>query len=256
MSERAQADPGRRLPRPPGAVSFDCWQTLIYEADWELAHERRLEALRRAAAEVGRATTREEARVAFDSAWEKHMACWRGGVATGAHEVALEALDGLGLHEPHPALEHLVGEYQQASHSGRVLAVPDAAVALESLTRAGVRCALICDTGLTPGRVVRHHLERLGLLRYLEVCIFSDEVGVPKPDPRVFRAALAPFDVRPADAVHVGDLRRTDVAGARGIGMGTLRIRARHDDRSELPDADAVVDSYPELLRVLGLDRV
>lgn len=256
MPEGARIHPGRRLPRPPGVVTFDCWQTLIYEADWELAHERRVEALRRAAGEGGRSTTREEARAAFDSAWEEHMACWRRGVATGAHEVALGALDELGLHEPHPALEHLVTEYQQASHSSRVLAVPDAAAALESLTRAGVRCALICDTGLTPGAVVRHHLERLGMLEHLEPCIFSDEIGVPKPDPRVFRAALEPFGVQPADAVHVGDLRRTDVAGARDFGMATLRIRARNDDRSELPEADAVVASHSELLEALGLPRL
>ena len=253
MSEGARARPERLLSRPPAAVTFDCWQTLIYEADWELAHERRLDALRRAAGEAGRRTTPEEARAAFDSAWDGHMAAWRRGVATGAHEVALDALDGLGLHEPHPALEHLVSEYQQASHSSRVLEVTGAAEALHALTRGGVRCALICDTGLTPGHVVRQHLERLGMLEFLDVCIFSDEVGVPKPDPRVFRAALAPFGVQPRDAVHVGDLRRTDVAGARGFGMATLRIRARHDDRSELPEADAVVDSHAELLQVLGL---
>ncbi len=160
------------------------------------------------------------------------------------------------MHEPHPALEHLVDEYQKASHSGRVLAVPGAAAALEFLTLAGVRCALICDTGLTPGDVVRHHLERLGILEYLEVCIFSDEVGVPKPDPRVFRAALEPFGVQPADAVHGGAVRRTDVAGARGFGMARLRIRARNDDRSELPEADGVVDSHAELLQAFGLSQL
>jgi putative hydrolase of the HAD superfamily len=253
VAERSRIDPERSLPRPPGAVTFDCWQTLMYEADWELAHRRRVDALRRAAGEAGHTVSQRRAAAAFDEAWDRHMDCWRSGIETGALDVALDALAVLGLREPHPALEHLVEEYQQASHSSRVLAVEGAAAALESLARAGVRCALVCDTGLTPGRVVRHHLERLELLRHLEVCVFSDELGVPKPSPRVFRAALAPFDVRPGDAVHVGDLRRTDVAGARAFGMATLRIRARNDDRSDLPDADAVVDSHAELLQILGL---
>jgi len=179
------------------------------------------------------------------------MACWRDGIKSGAREVAIHALRQLGLHEPHPALEHLIFEYEEASHSGQVLAIEGARECLADLARAGIRRALICDTGLTPGRVVRHHLERLGLLEHLEICIFSDEVGAPKPDTRVFRAALAPLGVQPDLAIHVGDLRRTDVAGARAIGMGTVRIRMQHDDGSDLPDADVVVDSHTQLRTTL-----
>jgi putative hydrolase of the HAD superfamily len=243
----------RALPSPPAAITFDCWKTLIYEEDWELAHARRVGALVRSAQEAGRRTSTGEAQAAFDAAWEYHMACWRDGIETGAREVALHALRLLDLQEPHPALEHLVKEYEESSHSSRVVAVDGARECLAALTRAGVRRALVCDTGLTPGRVVRRHLGRLGLLEHLEVCVFSDEIGVPKPDPRAFRAALDPLSVCPGNAVHVGDLRRTDVAGARNVGMGAVRLRARHDDLSELPEADAVVDSHAELLAVLGL---
>jgi FMN phosphatase YigB (HAD superfamily)/predicted kinase len=241
----------RALPNPPAAVTFDCWNTLIYEANWERAHARRVDALTRAAVEAGRATTREEASAAFDAGWEHQMACWRDGIRSGAREVAIHALRELDLLEPHPALEHLVGEYEEASHSGQVLAIEGARECLADLARAGIRRALICDTGLTPGRVVRQHLERLGLLEYLEICIFSDEVGAPKPDTRVFHAALTPLGVQADLAIHVGDLRRTDVAGGRAIGMGTIRIRTQHDDTSDLPEADTVVDSHSELRTTL-----
>jgi FMN phosphatase YigB (HAD superfamily) len=60
--------------------------------------------------------------------------------------------------------------------------------------------------------------------------------------------------VTPERALHVGDLRRTDVAGGRAVGMATVRIRFRHDDDSELPDADHVVDSHAELAELLGLE--
>ena len=51
----------------------------------------------------------------------------------------------------------------------------------------------------------------------------------------------------------MGDLRRTDVAGARALSMGTVRIRASHDDTSDLPEADAVADSHAHLCEILGL---
>ena len=123
----------------------------------------------------------------------------------------------------------------------------------ELLAERGVGRALICDTGFSPGRVVRQLLEREGLLGFLPVQIFSDEVGVPKPSPRIFEAALAGLGIEPGDSVHVGDLKRTDVAGARRLGMGTVRLRDEYADPSDLPEADRVVDSHRDLQVILQL---
>ncbi|MBW2425004.1 MAG: HAD family hydrolase [Deltaproteobacteria bacterium] len=242
-----------KFPRPPRVVTFDCWQTLIYEQSWEIAHGLRVEALARAARVAGRALEPGEAGRAFDAAWARHMDLWSREVATGARDVAHWALEELGL-SPHGAeFEALLQAFEEASHSGRVCMIEGALETLERLRGAGIGCALICDTGLTPGRVVRQLLDRHGLLERLQETIFSDEWSLPKPHPRVFRAALEAFDVTPEEAVHVGDLRRTDVAGARGIGMGTVRITAANDDTTPLADADHVAGSHAELLQILGL---
>ena len=103
------------------------------------------------------------------------------------------------------------------------------------------------------GRVVRTLLDRSGMLGDLEVLIFSDEAGVPKPDPGLFMAALAGLEATPEQAVHIGDTRSTDIAGARGVGMASVRIRIPHDDRTEGPEADAVADSHLEIRAILGL---
>lgn len=254
VTERLRA----RLPVADGpearwcAVTFDCWNTLIYEPSWSRAHAQRVAALVDAAAEAGREVGTRDAGLAFDAAWERHMRLWREGVASGAPQIAVWALAELGLREPHPALEGLVRHFEEASHSGEVAALSGARATLEQLARSGVRRGLVCDTGLTCGRVVRQHLARLGLLELLEVTVFSDELGVPKPDPRAFQAALAPLAVEPRAALHVGDLRRTDVAGARGLGMSTARIVERHDDASELPEADYVVRDHAELQALLA----
>ena len=233
-------------------VTFDCWSTLLIEKDWPVAHRLRVEELRRAALEAGRDLSQDEAGRAFDAAWSRHMEAWQEGVATGARQVATDALALLGFDDPHPALEHLTRSFEEASHSGDVQALDGARETLEALDRAGVACALVCDTGLTPGRVVRRHLDRQGLLGALIVQSFSDEVGAPKPDERIFAAALEPLGIAPERCLHVGDLRRTDVAGARALGMTSIRIRQLHDDDpSEYRDADYLVDSHAELLSLL-----
>lgn len=237
----------------PRVVSFDCWSTLLAEEDWPWAHSLRVMALRDSAREAGRETPIEDAEHAFNSAWRRHMALWEKGEISSAVEIARWALQALELTDSSDALEHLVRRFEEASHTSRVVALDGAPGLLAALEAAGTPCVLVCDTGLTPGRVVRRLLDRAGLLTHLRVLAFSDEVGAPKPDPRPFLAALEPLGVAPEHVLHVGDLRRTDVAGARALGMQTARIRARHDDTTDYPDADWVVDSHAELAGLLGL---
>jgi len=242
----------RRIEPRPRVLSFDCWGTLIAEEDWHWAHSLRVSALRQAAHDAGVDVSFETAKQAFEAAWHHHQGLWQSGRESGAKEIAGWGFAELGIEPEGPALAILIRRFEGASHTSHVQALDGARALLSAASREGVPCVLVCDTGLTPGRVVRRLLDAEGLLENLSVQIFSNEIGAPKPDPRPFLAAIAPFDVTPDQVVHVGDLRRTDVAGARALGMRTVRIRARHDDASELPDADYVVDSHAELASLLG----
>lgn len=241
------------FPSPPRAVTFDCWQTLIYEESWEIAHGMRVSALEEAARGAGRELASGQAGRAFDAAWGRHMELWSGGVATGAREVAHWALEEIGLDPQGLQFEPLLKSFEEASHTSRVRMIEGALTTLTRLRDVGIGCALICDTGLTPGRVVRQMLEGHGLLARLQATIFSDEWSLPKPHPRVFEAALDSLGVAAEEAVHVGDLKRTDVAGARAVGMGTIRIKVAHDDESPLAEADHVAATHADVLGLLGL---
>jgi HAD superfamily hydrolase (TIGR01549 family) len=235
------------------AVTFDCWNTLIHERDAEAVRARRFEALADAARAAGASADAATLRAVFAATWDEHVRLWRSRVPSGAPEMARHALAALGVETEERAAD-LARDWHAAGLADGAAMLPGADETLARLARRGVRRALVCDTGFNSGRVVRRLLERHGLLASLEVVVFSDEAGVPKPDPRVFRLALAPLGVPPARALHVGDLRATDVAGARGMGMGSIRIRACHDDTSPEPDADRVADSHAHLWTMLGLD--
>ena len=241
------------MTRRPTAVTFDCWNTLLHEEDWEEAHRRRADALFHAARETGARIEPEQASAAFDRAWQRHIDLWMEGVASGARQVAEWAMQDLRALAHGASFELLVAHFEHASHSSRVVPLDGAVETVERLAAAGVPCALVCDTGLTPGRVVREHLARVGMIPGLRAQLFSDEVGVPKPSERIFHAALGALGVGPEGAVHVGDLRRTDVAGARGVGMMSVRLSAVYDDAAALPDADRVAASHAELREILGV---
>lgn len=63
-------------------------------------------------------------------------------------------------------------------------------------------------------------LQHSGLADCFEFMLVSEELGVNKPDPRIFQAALARMEgVQAADVLMVGDNPQTDVAGAVAVGM-------------------------------------
>ena len=236
--------------RALGAVTFDCWNTLIRERGRDAARRLRIEALLEVARECKREASAEIAESAIRAAHAQHLALWSQGVGSGSPEMAAWALASLGVGDD-AAARRLGARFEEAGLANEIEALPGAGDTVERLAARGVRIGLVCDTGFSGGRVVRCLLERAGLLGYLEAQLFSNEVGVPKPHRRMFEPALTQLGVDPTAAIHVGDLRSTDVAGGRGMGMGTVRIRAAFDDRSALPDADAVVDAHAELIELL-----
>jgi putative hydrolase of the HAD superfamily len=74
-----------------------------------------------------------------------------------------------------------------------------------------LRDAGICQTG--PGAGAR-----------VSAVIDSTRVGVTKPDPGIFHRALEHAGVNAAEAVHIGDMLSTDVAGARAAGIAPVHL--------------------------------
>lgn len=91
-------------------------------------------------------------------------------------------------------------------------------------------------------------LRHLGLEQFVDALITSEDVGVPKPDPRIFQAALAQLGARPAEAVLVGDNWASDVLGALGAGIRPVWL-----NRTGAPRPLAYV---PELTGLVPLPAV
>lgn len=229
------------------AVTYDCWGTLLKDRDWEGAWKKRLGALR-----ISLDIDETEADQLLKEAWAKHDEAWKQVETFGPGRMAAYCLEARGVFDDERIAE-LTRQFEEASVEVGVEAVEGAADTLRALRDANIKIGLVCDTGLSPGRVVRQMLDAEGLAQYIEVLCFSDEVGVPKPGNEIFEKALAGLGVSPPEAIHVGDLKRTDIAGARDIRMHTARFRGVHDDRSDVPDSPIVLDRHEQLLEAIGL---
>ena len=87
--------------------------------------------------------------------------------------------------------------------------------ALDALRALGLRIAVVSNSD---GRA-ESHLANVGLLAGVEFVVDSHLVGIEKPDPAIFAVALERLGARPDRALHVGDIRSVDEAGARAAGM-------------------------------------
>ena len=121
---------------------------------------------------------------------------------------------------------HRLGEVRQClarMHQERHLwssVAERSAEALGRLQQAGLRLGVVSNSD---GRV-EQALAAAGLRKYFDVVVDSALVGVEKPDPRIFQAALKALNVKPEEALYVGDLYHVDVVGARAAGIEAVLL--------------------------------
>lgn len=237
------------------AITFDFWHTLYAEPSDdsnEASRAERLAAVRDALRACGLEPDEDELQSAWRSGFAAYLDAWGEGLHFGAREQVGLVLGLFGATPFDGIVDRATVRIEESGATANLLLQPGAAEAIPALAEKGIKLGLISDTGLTPGRILVGFLERDGLLQYFSALTFSDETGFPKPDPRMFHRTLTPLGVSPERAVHVGDMPRTDIAGALGVGMHAVRFAASNDN-SDPPAADAVICDHRELAALAGL---
>ena len=242
-------------PAQPGldAVTFDFWNTLIRQD--LAARDMRLNAWLGLLEGAGFACERQQLDAVYDDTWEAYVRKWHANEQFQAVQAAEHLLEGLGFDVPADLRDELVEAFASAGVDAPLQPADGVAGCLQALKGVGLRLGIICDVGFMPSTTLRAHLSRHGLLELFDHWSFSDEVGHYKPSPVIFEHALEGLGgVAPARAAHVGDIRRTDIAGARAMGMVAVRYRGISDDTTDQgPEGDHVIDHHGQLPEVLGL---
>ncbi|MGB2696413.1 MAG: HAD family hydrolase [Candidatus Zixiibacteriota bacterium] len=117
--------------------------------------------------------------------------------------------------------------------------IPGAVETLSFFKNKRLKVGLLSNT-IFPKRFHSEELKRFGLLRYLDVAVFSSDVGFKKPHPLIFQTALQILDTDPEFAAFVGDRMEEDIQGAHRLGMKTiLKINKKKESSGNIyPDAE------------------
>ena len=201
--------------------------------------------------DAGGAGDAAAARAAHSAAFRAHDAVLAAG---GGHEdgwrelmgTLVTAAYGPGADGAVPGIVQSIWERQFRRNLWRD--VPAGARALvEDLDARGVPLAIVSNSEGT----VAQTLADVGLAGHFTAVFDSADVGVAKPDPRIFAMAAERLGLPAAALVHVGDSESADVAGARAAGARAIRFDGVVENLTR-SDADAVASSYDELRAALG----
>ena len=231
------------------AVTFDYWNTLVWEEAGHLSG-RRKEAWAGLLEEAGFAMERALLDAVFRRSWDRYVEHWTANQQYQSVRAAEELVEQLGFDVPHHVRRELVESFTEAGREADLHLTPGVEGVLRALRDAGLKLGIICDVGMTPSSFLRAHLDRHGVLELFDHQSFSDEVGHYKPSPIIFEHALGGLGgVDPARAVHVGDIRRTDIAGARAMGMTAVRYTGISDDTTQdTPEGHHVITAHEDLV--------
>ena len=110
-----------------------------------------------------------------------------------------------------------------------------------------------CLVGLLtngPSKLQWGKIERLGIRAWFDAIVVSDDIGIRKPDARIFQALLKRLNVAPQEAAYVGDSLEYDVRGARNAGLISVWLNAGQKGAWDptQPSPDAQIARLEELL--------
>ena len=210
------------------AVIFDLWQTLV---PWDLDEANRFYDQMADSVGVERGRFRE--------AWHAGRPSRETGPIADQLRALMTELD------VHADLDELI-ELRRQWAKRTLVPRPDALETLAELRRRGHRLGLIsvCSED------VPHVWDETPLGGTLDETVFSCDVGISKPDPRIYEIACERLEVEPAECLFVGDGANDELPGAERVGMTAVQLRAPGEELTEPGKAwqGAAVEQLSEIL--------
>ena len=127
---------------------------------------------------------------------------------------------------------------------------------LKSLKQMGLKVVLISNADLMD----KKYWGSSRLAPYFDDVIFSCDVGVMKPDRRIYEMAAARLGVKPEECLFVGDGGSNELWGAKQVGMTTVMAEAFHIKPEEtrkkiMESADHRIDRFEQIEKFIQNDK-
>ncbi len=130
--------------------------------------------------------------------------------------------------------------------------VPRTRDMLETVKDKGYRIGLVSDVawGL-PSSYPQIDMRHYRIHEFFDDLVFSTDVGLRKPNPRIFKIALANVGSSPKEALYVGNNLQADIKGALSVGMRAVLKESNFFTPDDAIVPTATITNWAELLAIL-----
>ena len=234
------------------AITFDFWQTLYADSD---SNWRKRQAIRVAHCHtyLGRRDyncTLDDVEFGLDEAYNLVASLWHQHKGISVKRCMHRFAEVLHLQLESEDFDQLIECLGAAFLEAPPIMMPHVKPVISRLSES-YPLGIISDSALTPGSFARKLMARDGILQYFTAFTFSDETDYTKPQVVQFHSTLSQLNAEPAAGVHVGDIFRTDIVGAKNAGMKAIRFAGFNKGEGDDTLSDAVVDDYRKLETVI-----
>lgn len=159
--------------------------------------------------------------------------------------------DGLGIREENGLVERSMEIFYGTLLEHRELVTGTVDMLSEVKSR-GYRVGLISDVawGL-PSRFPRRDMREYGLEEYFDDLIFSTDVELRKPNPKIFELSLFRLGIEPDNAVYIGNSLQADIKGALHSDMWAVLKRSSYFFPDDTIRPHLEIGEWKEIERVL-----
>jgi putative hydrolase of the HAD superfamily len=237
------------------AAIFDLGETLMHlTVTWEQIREWRIQAIHSALKEQGADPSPAEVRREWLRLHEEESDyAARTFEEIEIRESFLKLFDRLKVKpEQQPNMDDLVRRFFALEAESWVI-LPGVPQMLQEVRDLGLKIGLLSNA--RNDWAVKEIMNRLGLTSYFDVILTSAALGIRKPRPEPFREMLKLLGVEADEAVMVGNSLEADIAGARPLGIRTIRVKFG-DHPDELPlhpeanvDPDITVSTVQDVVQ-------
>jgi putative hydrolase of the HAD superfamily len=138
-------------------------------------------------------------------------------------EITKQSLTDLGLE--HPEMLEQLCQQNARQYAEHIELIDGAIELLHFLQQKEIPLAVLTNG---PTDMQRLAIQKVNLETYFKAILISGELGIRKPDSRIFQLACERLDVSPEYCLMVGDNLTADIEGAKSIGMQGVWTSKEH----------------------------
>jgi FMN phosphatase YigB (HAD superfamily) len=247
----------------PTAITFDLWNTLVFEPDQQqVSAERRVLRAGYALDELKSMGEKADPDVLYrlindvsdeitaghDLGHDSHYGEWMHLILSRLDADMPARIGEVGIAYVGGAIDRAFLELPPTLLQGSIEMI-------EGLVEQGFKIGLVSNTGLTSSSVFREWFAKIGLLGLLDYIAFSNELAIAKPNRIIYDVTIRALHVSASRVLHVGDNLHTDVRGAAALGMSTVwakgEVPSKQTTTVKIAKPDFIVETVLQLPTVV-----